>query len=246
MKLSYLAPADALAAFSTGQVDAWVTWHPFIAQAKAEGAKTIAGGPPDEFGHSFEIASSKAVADPKRAAALKDYIARLRKAFAWGAENPDKWAAAWSKESGLPLATTKVAVRARLADIQPVTEAGGRAPAGARRPAGRGQGAARGGRRSPTSSPKALIEGGTLMSLKLHWFLPTTGDARGHPRRGHRRSARTTPRAGGGAGERPPTVDYLGQIARSAEQLGFEAALTPTGSWCEDAWVDDRGADPGH
>ena len=24
---------------------------------------------------------------------------------------------------------------------------------------------------------------------------------------------------------------------RSAEQLGFEAALTPTGAWCEDAWV---------
>ena len=65
-----------------------MTWHPFIAQAKAEGAKTIAGGPPDEFGHSFEIASSEAVADPKRAAALKDYVARLRKAFAWGGGEP--------------------------------------------------------------------------------------------------------------------------------------------------------------
>ena len=32
-------------------------------------------------------------------------------------------------------------------------------------------------------------------------------------------------------------MPYLGQIARSAEQLGFEAALTPTGAWCEDAWV---------
>jgi sulfonate transport system substrate-binding protein len=123
VKFSYLAPADALAAFSTGKVDAWVTWHPYIAQAEADGAKAIAGGPPDEFGHSFEIASSKAVADPKRAAALKDYIARLRRAFAWGARNPDKWAAAWSEESGLPLATTKVAVRARLADIEPVTGA---------------------------------------------------------------------------------------------------------------------------
>ena len=36
---------------------------------------------------------------------------------------------------------------------------------------------------------------------------------------------------------RPPSVQYLGQIARSAEQLGFEAALTPTGAWCEDAWL---------
>jgi alkanesulfonate monooxygenase len=26
-------------------------------------------------------------------------------------------------------------------------------------------------------------------------------------------------------------------VARAAEQLGFEAALTPTGMWCEDAWL---------
>ena len=36
---------------------------------------------------------------------------------------------------------------------------------------------------------------------------------------------------------RPPDLDYLGQIARSAEQLGFTGVLTPTGTWCEDAWL---------
>jgi alkanesulfonate monooxygenase len=74
------------------------------------------------------------------------------------------------------------------------------------------------------------------MPVTLHWFLPTTGDARGILGAGTVVGAHHV-RAGSGAGERPPTVDYLGQIARSAEQLGFEAALTPTGSWCEDAWV---------
>ena len=122
VKLSFLAPADGLAAFSTGQVDAWAVWHPFIAQAEADGARQIAGGPPDEFGHSFEIASSKAVADPKRAAALKDYVGRLQKAFAWAAEHPDEWAKGWSEEAGLPLAVTKVAARARAADIQPISQ----------------------------------------------------------------------------------------------------------------------------
>jgi sulfonate transport system substrate-binding protein len=122
VKLNYLVPADALAAFSSGQVDAWATWYPYIAQAEAEGARQIAGGPPDEYGHSFEIASAKAVADPKRAAALKDYFARLRKAFAWGARNPDKWAAAWSEESGLPLDVTKVSVRERRSDIVPISD----------------------------------------------------------------------------------------------------------------------------
>jgi alkanesulfonate monooxygenase len=74
------------------------------------------------------------------------------------------------------------------------------------------------------------------MPISLHWFLPTTGDARGILGAGTVVGAHHV-RAGSGAGERPPSIDYLGQIARSAEQLGFEAALTPTGSWCEDAWV---------
>ena len=66
--------------------------------------------------------------------------------------------------------------------------------------------------------------------LKFHWFLPTNGgDGRQVVAGGHG--------VGAGASVRPASVPYLGQIARSAEQLGFEAALTPTGAWCEDAWV---------
>ena len=34
-----------------------------------------------------------------------------------------------------------------------------------------------------------------------------------------------------------PSIDYLGQIARAADNLGFDAVLTPTGTWCEDAWL---------
>jgi alkanesulfonate monooxygenase len=78
------------------------------------------------------------------------------------------------------------------------------------------------------------------MTLSLHWFLPTSGDARGvlgasGKVGAHHRRARPA------IGERAPEIDYIGQIARSAEQLGFEAALTPAGSWCEDAWVMTAG-----
>ena len=66
--------------------------------------------------------------------------------------------------------------------------------------------------------------------MKFHWFLPTNGgDGRHVVSGGHGVSH--------GSGGRPASVPYLGQIARSAEQLGFEAALTPTGAWCEDAWL---------
>ena len=69
------------------------------------------------------------------------------------------------------------------------------------------------------------------MSLHFHWFLPTNGDGRGIVGGGHGVAT-------GSAGAiRPASLGYLGQIARSAEQLGFEAVLTPTGAWCEDAWL---------
>ncbi|MGP4086988.1 LLM class flavin-dependent oxidoreductase [Streptomyces sp. KR55] len=69
------------------------------------------------------------------------------------------------------------------------------------------------------------------MSLTFHWFLPTNGDSRHVVGGGH-----GTPATAFGR-DRPPTVAYLTQIARAAESLGFVGALTPTGAWCEDAWL---------
>ena len=67
-------------------------------------------------------------------------------------------------------------------------------------------------------------------ALTFHWYLPTHGDSRYVGDSVH--SDRP-----GIAQSRPASVPYLGQIARSAEQLGFSAALTPTGVWCDDAWI---------
>ena len=36
---------------------------------------------------------------------------------------------------------------------------------------------------------------------------------------------------------REPSIDYLADVARTAERLGFTGALTPTGTFCEDAWL---------
>ncbi|MFE5690055.1 LLM class flavin-dependent oxidoreductase [Streptomyces sp. NPDC056512] len=69
------------------------------------------------------------------------------------------------------------------------------------------------------------------MSLTFHWFLPTNGDSRHVGGGGH-----GTPVTAAG-GDRPPSIGYLTQIARAAEDLGFVGALTPTGAWCEDAWL---------
>ncbi|WP_329469469.1 LLM class flavin-dependent oxidoreductase [Streptomyces sp. NBC_01723] len=72
-----------------------------------------------------------------------------------------------------------------------------------------------------------------MSSLTFHWFLPTSGDSRDVVGGGHGAPDTAT----GPGRRRPPTVAYLGQIARAAENLGFAGALTPTGAWCEDAWL---------
>jgi alkanesulfonate monooxygenase len=74
------------------------------------------------------------------------------------------------------------------------------------------------------------------VTLSLHWFLPTNGDSRSDLSLGNAVGGSGS-RARPGGEDRPPTIGYIGQVARTAEQLGFRAALTPTSSWCEDAWV---------
>lgn len=37
--------------------------------------------------------------------------------------------------------------------------------------------------------------------------------------------------------QRPATIEYLTQVTSATKQLDFEGALTPTGAWCEDAWL---------
>lgn len=71
------------------------------------------------------------------------------------------------------------------------------------------------------------------MGIHLHWYLPTNGDSRQILGAGDD----SQHISGVGGKYRAPTLAYLAEIARSAEQLGYEAVLTPTGSWCEDAWL---------
>lgn len=54
------------------------------------------------------------------------------------------------------------------------------------------------------------------------WFLPTHGDGR---------------YLGSQVGARHVTLNYLSQIARAADELGYYGMLLPTGKSCEDSWV---------
>ncbi|MGV0627624.1 LLM class flavin-dependent oxidoreductase [Mycolicibacter minnesotensis] len=74
------------------------------------------------------------------------------------------------------------------------------------------------------------------MALTLHWFLPTNGDSRTDLSLGNAVGSAGS-RANAFGADRAPDLDYLRLVAGAAEKLGFTGALTPTSSWCEDAWV---------
>ena len=76
------------------------------------------------------------------------------------------------------------------------------------------------------------------MSIALHWYLPTHGDGRTLLQAGAAAQLLQSDRRADSLGVgRPATLDYLGQVARAAEQSGFDAVLTPTGTTCHDSWV---------
>ncbi|MDB5655321.1 MAG: ssuD [Tardiphaga sp.] len=60
------------------------------------------------------------------------------------------------------------------------------------------------------------------MSYDIFWFLPTSGDTR---------------YLGKSDFGRPPSNAYMRQIAETAERLGYDGLLIPTGASCTDPWV---------
>jgi len=122
VKIIFLPPADALAAFRTGRTDALSGWQPFTTQAELDGARVIASGPPIDYGYYFSLASKSALEDPAKVAAIKDFLPRLRKAYDWAASHVEEYAAAWSKESGLPLEVTRRAAPERLQTLEPIDD----------------------------------------------------------------------------------------------------------------------------
>ena len=119
-----LQPADALAAFTSGAVDAWDIWPPYVQQVVAQdGARVLATGAGYGSPYSFEVASKAAVANPAKAAAIRVYLATLDKAYVWAATHPTAWAVAWGKAAGLPASVMNTAATVDATTPVPVTSA---------------------------------------------------------------------------------------------------------------------------
>jgi sulfonate transport system substrate-binding protein len=123
IKVQNLQPADALAAFSNGHVDAWVVWDPYTSQAIVdEGARVLANGDGLVNGLNFQVASQSALDDPATTAALRDYVNRITKAQLWSGAHQQDWAKVWAEQTGLSEEVTLAAAKNRPVTPKPIDQ----------------------------------------------------------------------------------------------------------------------------
>jgi sulfonate transport system substrate-binding protein len=117
----FLAPADALAAFTRGSVDAWVIWDPYEAAAEAStGARILADGTGLVANHQFYFSSKKFLAD--HGGAVDVVLAALGEADDWTKNNIEAVAEQLSPSVGLPASVLAVSLKRESYGILPVNK----------------------------------------------------------------------------------------------------------------------------
>jgi sulfonate transport system substrate-binding protein len=94
VKLAFLNPSDASAAFQAGSIDAWATWG--IYKARSIGtlkATVLIDGPGINTGDNVLSATDKALSDPAKVAAIAEFVGRLQRGYAWSHANRDAYLA---------------------------------------------------------------------------------------------------------------------------------------------------------
>ncbi|MPY58922.1 ABC transporter substrate-binding protein [Streptomyces spongiae] len=121
VKVKYLQPADALAAFTSGKVDAWAVWDPYTSQVlESQQGRVLTTGEGITNGFTFQVASPTALKDKKKSAAIADYLERLRRAYSWVYDHPKEWAKVWSKDTGMPYEAALASVKRTQSSRVPV------------------------------------------------------------------------------------------------------------------------------
>ena len=104
VQVENLQPADALAAFSAGHLDAWAIWEPLHVAGRARGRRP---GDHHRQGRGQRLRlPGRLQGRPSRTrpptAALKDYVARIARAQVWShRRHKEDWAKVWAEETGL-------------------------------------------------------------------------------------------------------------------------------------------------
>ncbi|MEE1803336.1 ABC transporter substrate-binding protein [Streptomyces sp. JV176] len=122
VKVKYLLPTDAQAAFSAGKIDAWAIFGVYKAVATQQGGREIVNGADGRVsGYGFIGATDKALADRSKKQALTDAVERLGTALTWARTHPDAYAAAIRKNNGASAEVATTIVSQSYGELVPIT-----------------------------------------------------------------------------------------------------------------------------
>ncbi|NGO66601.1 ABC transporter substrate-binding protein [Rhizobium daejeonense] len=94
VKLAFLTPADASAAFQAGSIDAWGTWGVYKARTIGTlNATELVDGQGINTGNFVVSATNNALADSGKVAAIADFVSRIDRGYDWSRNNKDAYIA---------------------------------------------------------------------------------------------------------------------------------------------------------
>jgi sulfonate transport system substrate-binding protein len=118
VQVTYLAPADARAAFDSHQVDAWVIWDPYQAAAEVAGARILRDGQGLVDNNFFYLARREFA--EKQADLVTLVLEEFKLLNSWARENPEQTARLLSKSSGVSYEALLKSEHRHIYDIKPI------------------------------------------------------------------------------------------------------------------------------
>ena len=122
VKVQYLLPTDAQAAFASGKIKIWATFGVYQAVGLEQGGRLLVdGGDGRVSGIGFVNASEKALANSAKKTALSDFLNRLSTALKWTSTHQDAYAKAIEQRNGADASVAKALASAAYSQVLPIT-----------------------------------------------------------------------------------------------------------------------------
>lgn len=110
VKVAFMPPGEAAAAFDSGHVEAWATFGTYQATAEARGARVLRDGKGINASLGFITASAKALADPAKRVAIVEYIRRQRAANLWSRTHTEAYTQVFARVTRVSPVVAKTVV----------------------------------------------------------------------------------------------------------------------------------------
>ncbi|MFF6987358.1 ABC transporter substrate-binding protein [Streptomyces sp. NPDC010273] len=122
VKVQYLLPTDAQAAFASGKIKIWATFGVYQAVGLEQGGRLLVDGADGRVsGYGFINASEKALANSGKKTALSDFLQRLSTALKWTSTHQDAYAKAIEQRNGADATVARTLASAAYSQVLPVT-----------------------------------------------------------------------------------------------------------------------------